>query len=101
MATGGFDVQIKYLDGEVVEIVRTRITCQGHRVYRVERDGVVIDRVVGDIAIKQLINVLEQKKPWIRDNGDGTQTIEYPDAQVEREIRIHNKHNRGARGKKC
>ena len=91
-------MQIKYLDGEVVEIVRTRIACHGHRVYRVSRNGVVTDRVVGDNAINQLIHVLEQKKPWIRDNGDGTETIEYPDAQVEREIRIHSKHNRRAGG---
>ena len=81
-------MQIRYLDGEVVEIVRTRITCQGHRVYRVERNGVVIDRVVGDIEIKRLVDLLEQKKPWIHDNGDGSETIHYPDKQVEREIPI-------------
>ena len=84
-------MQIKYLDGDVVTL-----TPDGD-VHVMTVNGKLYTTIDNDF-VEGIVLYLKQAKPWIRDNGDGTHTIEYPDAQVEREIRIHNQHNRGAGG---
>ena len=88
-------MQIRYLDGDVVDILP--MPESGGEVYRVVVNGELYC-TTGSEYIDTVFDHLKQAKPWVRDNGDGTHTVEYPDEQVKREGAIHSAQNRCAGG---
>ena len=92
MSKGGSDVQIRYLDGEVIEI--NELPDGEYEIRRNDVMWIICEAEHVDVITYHL----KQAKPWIRDNGDGTFTIEYPDEQVARESAFHNAQNQRAGG---
>lgn len=84
-------MQIKYLDGDVVEIIE-------HKDVHVVTINGKLWTTIDSEFVEILVGYLEQAKPWVRDNGDGSQTLEFPDNQLDRECYIDALHNRRAGG---
>ena len=86
-------MQIRYLDGEIVDILPN----PGGKTYRVVINGEHYCTCEKE-DLDTIAYHMKQRKPWIRDNGDGTHTMEWPDDQVAKECAIHNAQNRRAGG---